>query len=65
MSEHYVHLQLLYSISMNSVLSLGRRHNAEIRNPIRQTREKVCVVLMQSAELRARFYQLEVQVINV
>ena len=43
MSGRYEHWQLLNSISMNCVLSLGRRHNVETRNPIRQTREKVCV----------------------
>ena len=40
MSEHYAHLQLLYSISMNSVLSPGSRNCV---GPCIKTREKVCV----------------------
>jgi hypothetical protein len=38
----------------NFLLSLGSRHNVEPRNPNTQTQKKVCVVMKQSAELRAR-----------
>ena len=38
----------------NFLLSLGSRHNVEPRNPNTQTQQKVCVVMKQSAELRAR-----------
>ena len=42
----------------NFLLSLGSTHNVEPRNPNTQTQQKVCVVMKQSAELRAREEQL-------
>ena len=42
----------------NCVLSLGRKHNVETQNLRIKTHEKVCVVMKQSAELRAREEQL-------
>ena len=51
--------------SKNRVRPLDWRHSVVPRNLRIKRREKVCVVMKQSAELRAWFYQPEVQVIRV